>query len=131
MHFYIQSIIYNNACRRARVTVSIHDMIAVSILQAFPEIFNKAAMMNIGFLSANNFDSYDCFIFHDVDMLLEDDRHIYRCSDNIRHMGVNVDKFDYRYLYVCVCARVRARACVVCVYVCVSVGPCVSEWVRA
>ena len=57
-------------------------------------------MMNIGFLSAINFGSYDCVIFHDVDMLLEDDRHIYRCSDKIRHMGANVDKFEYKYVYL-------------------------------
>ena len=56
--------------------------------------------MNIGFLSAINFGSYDCVIFHDVDMLLEDDRHIYRCSDKIRHMGANVDKFEYKYVYI-------------------------------
>ena len=56
-------------------------------------------MMNIGFLTSMKYDSYSCVIFHDVDMLLEDDRHIYRCSDNIRHMGVNVDKFNYTYVY--------------------------------
>ena len=56
-------------------------------------------MMNIGFLESMKYDSYSCVIFHDVDMLLEDDRHVYRCSDNIRHMGANVNKFKYTYVH--------------------------------
>ena len=60
-------------------------------------MFNKASMMNIGFLEAMTFGLYDCVIFHDVDMMLEDDRHLYRCSDAVRHMGANVNKFGYRY----------------------------------
>jgi hypothetical protein len=30
--------------------------------------------MNIGFVEGLNFDSFDCFVFHDVDLLPEDDR---------------------------------------------------------
>ncbi|KAI0233041.1 Beta-1,4-galactosyltransferase 2 [Lamellibrachia satsuma] len=67
--------------------------------QALPEVFNKASMMNVGFAEAMKSGSYDCVIFHDVDMLLEDDRHFYRCSQNIRHMGANVNKFGYRLAY--------------------------------
>ena len=59
-------------------------------------MFNKAAMMNIGFTEANNMADFDCFIFHDVDMLPEDDRNIYVCSDQPRHMAFHVDKFKYQ-----------------------------------
>ncbi|KAI0233038.1 Beta-1,4-galactosyltransferase 2 [Lamellibrachia satsuma] len=80
--------------RRQRITYRVFV-----VEQAFPEVFNKASMMNIGFVEAMKSASYDCVIFHDVDMLLEDDRHIYRCSDNIRHMGANVNKFGYKLVY--------------------------------
>lgn len=43
--------------------------------------------------------SYDCFIFHDVDLLPEDDRVYYRCGKNPRHLSVSVDKFNYTLPY--------------------------------
>nr|XP_039266655.1 beta-1,4-galactosyltransferase 2-like [Styela clava] len=59
--------------------------------------FNKAKLMNAGFLEASKYDTYDCFVFHDVDLLLEDDRCLYRCvdSDNARILAARMDKFNY------------------------------------
>jgi hypothetical protein len=43
--------------------------------QTSDEKFNRGLLMNIGFLEALNLDAgYDCFVFHDVDLLPEDDR---------------------------------------------------------
>ncbi|KAH3707015.1 hypothetical protein DPMN_066408 [Dreissena polymorpha] len=53
--------------------------------------------MNAAFLEARKFDDFDCFVFHDVDMMPEDDRNMYTCTDAARHMSPAVDKFLYVY----------------------------------
>ena len=65
-------------------------------VQAEPDVFNKACMMNIGFLEATQLEEFDCFIFHDVDMIPEDDRNMYTCSHTPRHVGSHCDKWDYK-----------------------------------
>ena len=58
--------------------------------------FNRALLFNIGFREALRVDNFTCFIFHDVDLLPEDDRNLYRCSKNPRHMSVAVDRMKYK-----------------------------------
>ena len=47
-------------------------------------------MFNIGYKVAMNLTNnfWQCFIFHDVDLLPEDDRNLYNCPNNPRHMSV-------------------------------------------
>ena len=52
--------------------------------------------------------NYACFIFHDVDLLPEDDRNLYTCPNMPRHMSVAVDKFDYQLPYKLIVGRVFA-----------------------
>ncbi|WAR07168.1 BRE4-like protein [Mya arenaria] len=61
--------------------------------------FNKGRLMNIGFTEARKHGEFDCFIFHDVDLVPEDDRNMYTCSENPRHMSPAVDKFNYTLPY--------------------------------
>ncbi|XP_077966634.1 beta-1,4-galactosyltransferase 2-like [Styela clava] len=67
--------------------------------QSGEHLFNKAKIMNAGFLEASKDRKYDCYVFHDVDMLLENDECLYWCptEDNPRSLSVYVDKFFYRY----------------------------------
>jgi len=61
--------------------------------------FNRAMLFNVGYAESVKLFDWDCFIFHDVDLLPEDDRNLYTCPEMPRHMSVAVDKFKYRLPY--------------------------------
>merc|ERR1712223_92702 len=67
------------------------------------EEFNRASLMNVGYMEANKLDHYFCFIFHDVDLLPEDDRNIYMCPPDsemlVKHLSVAINKWKYRLQY--------------------------------
>ena len=60
--------------------------------------FNRGLLMNIGFIESLRLSSnkWDCFIFHDVDLIPEDERNIYSCPDLPRHMSSAVSTFNYK-----------------------------------
>jgi len=62
--------------------------------------FNRAMLMNIGAAEALRQDAFQCFIFHDVDLIPEDDRNIYSCPEQPRHMSVAIDVFKYQYYHI-------------------------------
>ncbi|KAM4807834.1 beta-1,4-galactosyltransferase 1-like [Rhinophrynus dorsalis] len=61
--------------------------------------FNRAKLMNVGYTEAIKEYDYNCFIFSDVDIIPMDQRNLYRCSENPRHMANALDKFNFRLLY--------------------------------
>ena len=50
-------------------------------------------LFNIGYLEAIKVGGWDCFIFHDVDLLPENDFNIYSCPQMPRHMSVGKCSF--------------------------------------
>lgn len=66
--------------------------------QSIEQDFNKGALYNIGFKEALKMKDWDCFIFHDIDLIPFDDRNLYNCppSDGPRHMSVSVDMYNYK-----------------------------------
>ncbi|XP_025016574.1 beta-1,4-N-acetylgalactosaminyltransferase bre-4 isoform X2 [Tetranychus urticae] len=62
-------------------------------------MFNRAKLFNIGFMEASKQKDYDCFIFHDVDLVPEDDRNLYRCAEQPRHMSVAINTMKYKLPY--------------------------------
>ncbi|CAF0929918.1 unnamed protein product [Rotaria sordida] len=61
--------------------------------------FNRALLFNIGFHETLKHYSWQCFIFHDVDLIPEDDRNIYSCPPEPRHMSVAVNTLNYELPY--------------------------------
>ncbi|XP_076083246.1 beta-1,4-N-acetylgalactosaminyltransferase bre-4-like isoform X3 [Mytilus galloprovincialis] len=62
-------------------------------------VFNRAMLMNIGYAEAMKIHDYQCFAFHDIDLIPENDKNIYNCPKQPRHMSVAIDKFKYRLPY--------------------------------
>ena len=52
--------------------------------------------MNIAVDQAMKLDDFDCFIFHDVDLIPENDKNIYECYKQPRHLSPAVDELRYK-----------------------------------
>ncbi|CAF0846364.1 unnamed protein product [Adineta ricciae] len=61
--------------------------------------YNKAVLMNAAFLYASSEYDFQCFVFHDVDLIPEDDRNMYSCPIFPRHMSVAIDEMNYKLTY--------------------------------
>lgn len=58
--------------------------------------FNRAKLFNVGYLETLKLYDYDCFIFHDVDHIPEDDRNLYTCSEMPKHLGAYLNTRKYK-----------------------------------
>ncbi|KAG0728319.1 Beta-1,4-N-acetylgalactosaminyltransferase bre-4 [Chionoecetes opilio] len=75
------------------------DTRIVVVEQTGSAAFNRAKLFNIGFVEALKLDTFDCFIFHDVDLLPLNDYNTYACTHNPRHMYSAVNTFRYNLPY--------------------------------
>ncbi|KAF7662843.1 hypothetical protein LDENG_00224640 [Lucifuga dentata] len=62
-------------------------------------VFNRAKLLNVGYVEALKEYDYDCFLFSDVDLIPMDDRNLCRCFENPRHLAVAMDKFNFALPY--------------------------------
>ncbi|XP_062236051.1 beta-1,4-galactosyltransferase 1-like [Platichthys flesus] len=62
-------------------------------------VFNRAKLMNVGYVEALKDYDYNCFVFSDIDLVPMNDRNLYRCFDNPRHLAVAMDKFNFQLPY--------------------------------
>ncbi|XP_028403020.1 beta-1,4-galactosyltransferase 4-like [Dendronephthya gigantea] len=76
-----------------------HDYRIIVVEQAGNYSFNRATLINIGFLEALKISNFRCFVFHDVDHILENDRNDYGCPESPKLLGVSVDRFNRRWPY--------------------------------
>ncbi len=68
----------------------------IMLVQVGKKLFNKGRLMNAGFSLAQKM-GVDCVIFHDVDMLPENDRIPYFCPDPVLHLGAFTSSLNYTY----------------------------------
>ncbi|XP_069182715.1 beta-1,4-galactosyltransferase 4-like [Procambarus clarkii] len=59
--------------------------------------FNRASLLNVGFKEARKEGPWDCYAFHDIDLLPENDFHLYHCSPQPRHLAVALSTFKIPY----------------------------------
>ncbi|NWS51217.1 B4GT4 galactosyltransferase, partial [Chunga burmeisteri] len=69
------------------------------IHQAGSTKFNRAKLLNVGYLEALKEANWDCFIFHDVDLVPENDFNIYMCDKQPKHLVVGRNNTGYRLRY--------------------------------
>uniref|UniRef100_A0A0N4ZGW0 Beta-1,4-N-acetylgalactosaminyltransferase n=1 Tax=Parastrongyloides trichosuri TaxID=131310 RepID=A0A0N4ZGW0_PARTI len=61
--------------------------------------FNRGKLINIGYVEALKQYNFNCFILHDVDLIPENDKNIYKCTKYPRHMTSHINKFNYTLYY--------------------------------
>ncbi|CAG5115455.1 unnamed protein product [Candidula unifasciata] len=66
------------------------DVTVFVIEQSSESEFNRAALQNVGFLEAKKTATFDCFIFHDVEMVPLSDHIMYRCGPAPSHLVANI-----------------------------------------
>lgn len=63
--------------------------------QADEKPFNKGKLLNIGYKGAKK-DNHTCFVFHDVDLIPENDHILYGCVRSPMHLSRAVNTFNYK-----------------------------------
>ncbi|XP_014665022.1 PREDICTED: beta-1,4-N-acetylgalactosaminyltransferase bre-4-like isoform X2 [Priapulus caudatus] len=79
-----------------------HQMVDYRIFvveQAGQNIFNKGLIMNIAFDVATKLEDFDCFVYHDVDLIPESELNLYMCNSQARHLSPGVDQMRYVLMY--------------------------------
>ncbi|BFZ09920.1 hypothetical protein BsWGS_12959 [Bradybaena similaris] len=71
----------------------------IIVEQEADSLFNRAILFNIGFVESIKVRSYDCFVFHDVDLLPLNDKNYYSCGDQPVHLSAAIDTHNYKLMY--------------------------------
>lgn len=66
------------------------------VLKAGDATFNRAKLLNVGYLEALKDYSWECFIFHDVDLVPENDHNLYVCDKQPKHLVVGRNATGYK-----------------------------------
>ncbi|CAL1530034.1 unnamed protein product [Lymnaea stagnalis] len=72
------------------------DVTFFVVEQAGDEPFNRALLHNVGFLESAKVGSFDCYVFHDVDLVPMNDNNFYRCAANPRLFAAAIQRYGKR-----------------------------------
>lgn len=70
--------------------------------------FNRAKLLNVGYEVSKTMHDYNCFIFHDVDLIPENDQSVYACQENPYHISRCLDVYGYKPSYPTIFGGVSA-----------------------
>ena len=65
-------------------------------------------IMNLAFKEVMRVERFDCVVFHDVDMIPQNDRNIYECMQQPRHLSPGLD--EMRFTYVVLWAKIVSES---------------------
>ena len=65
-------------------------------IQIKPADFNRGKLRNVGFLEAEKYGHFDCYVFHDVDLIPENDQNLYMCDNSLRQLSSAIDEWRYQ-----------------------------------
>lgn len=65
------------------------------LYQADEKPFNRGKLFNIGYKEAKKFN-HTCFVFHDVDLIPENDNILYGCVRSPMHLSRAVNTLNYK-----------------------------------
>jgi len=89
LRFWLQHMIGNFIEQKLSFTIFVAE-------QEGNGTFNKGQLMNTAYKWAIKQNMFDCFVFHDVDMIAEETQNIYHCKENAAYnLSPLIDKFNY------------------------------------
>ncbi|KAH6920132.1 hypothetical protein HPB50_028879 [Hyalomma asiaticum] len=65
-------------------------------------------LLNVGYEVSKTMHDYNCFIFHDVDLIPENDQSVYACQENPYHISRCLDIYEYKPSYPTIFGGVSA-----------------------
>lgn len=70
----------------------------IFIIEQIPgQQLNRGTLFNIGYAEAIKIKPWDCFVFHDINLIPTNFQNSYTCSrENPMHMSVAIDRLFYR-----------------------------------
>lgn len=107
VHTYKTAIIipYRNRLRNLELLMrNLHPFLVaqsmhyqIFVMEPLPHLsFNKGTLMNAGFLEALKEDSFECIMFHDVDIIPEVDQNLYGCNfERPRLLATAISAYAY------------------------------------
>ncbi|XP_071078931.1 beta-1,4-N-acetylgalactosaminyltransferase bre-4-like [Haliotis cracherodii] len=68
----------------------------IVVEQAPGSRFNRGMSRNIGFVEGEKLCGFDCYVFHDIDLIPQVDANAYICDDMPRFHSINLERWNHR-----------------------------------
>ena len=76
---------------------SLCKSVCFNVVKVGTSLFNRGMLFNVGVKEALKDRDYDCFALHDVDLIPENQKNFYRCSEKAKHMSALIYRSYRKY----------------------------------